>query len=177
MPPPPKLRNAFGNIRIVEVFRKAKSQHMAHAHSHIGIAGKIEVDLESKGQNSQPDHEDAAVFWKHGMDLRPQSACLIGQKDFFSQAQYKTADACGKLGQAFRPEAKLFGNIPVADNGACDQLGEHGHISAEVYDIILYRSLSAVYINGVGHGLKGVKGDSDGKGQTGERDCAAGEAV
>lgn len=110
-------------------------------------------------------------------DLRPQGAGLIGQQDLFSQAHHETADPQGKTLKAFGPGVQLRGNVLVADNGAGNELGEHGHIGSEAYDIVLDRSSPPVYIDGVGHGLERIKGDPNGKGQAQERDPASGEAV
>ena len=154
-----------------------EAQHVAHAHGHIGITGKVEIDLEGKGQDPHPYHKDAAVRRKDGRDLRPQGAGLIGQQDLFSQAHHETADPQGKTLKAFGPGVQLRGNVLVADNGAGNELGEHGHIGSEAYDIVLDRSLAPVYVDGVGHGLERIKGDPNGKGQAQERDPASGEAV
>ena len=61
---------------IIKVFRKMKAQHVAHAHGHIGITGKVEIDLEGKGQD-RPSIRIRTLrsCRKHGLvDLRPQGA-------------------------------------------------------------------------------------------------------
>ena len=101
MPPSPELRNAFGNIWIVEVFREPEAQHMAHADCHIGIAGKIKINLEGKGQNSQPYHKDAALLGQNAIDFSPEGSGLIGKKHLFSQTNDKITDTQRELFQIF----------------------------------------------------------------------------
>ena len=50
MPPAPEFRNAAGYVGIVEVFRVMEPQHPAHADGHIGIGGKIQVNVQRIGQ-------------------------------------------------------------------------------------------------------------------------------
>ena len=55
---------------------------------------------------------------------------------------------------------QLGRDIPILDDGARDELGEHDNISAEVDDVVLSLYLPAVDINGVGKGLEGIKADA-----------------
>ena len=50
MPTPPKLRNAFRDIGIIKVLKEVKAKHPPQADRHIRIAGKIEINLERKGE-------------------------------------------------------------------------------------------------------------------------------
>ena len=58
VPPPPEFRHRGGGIGIVEVFREVKAQHLPHADGHVGVAGKVEVDLEAEGRDAQPAAEN-----------------------------------------------------------------------------------------------------------------------
>lgn len=137
MPAAPELGDGLGDVGVVEVLGELEAQHPAQADGHLGITGKVEIDLEGKGQDPHPYHKDAAVRRKDGRDLRPQGAGLIGQQDLFSQAHHETADPQGKTLKAFGPGVQLRGNVLVADNGSGNELGEHGHIGSEAYDIVL----------------------------------------
>ena len=57
----------------------------------------------------------------------------------------------------------------VADDGARDELGKQGHVGAEGNGIFLHRRVLAVDVDGVAHGLEGVKADADGQGQAQRR--------
>lgn len=52
---------------------------------------------------------------------------------------------------------QLGRDIPILDDGARNELGEHDNISAEVDDVVLSLYLPTVDINGVGKGLEGIK--------------------
>ena len=165
MPAAPEFRDAFGNIRVVKIFRKGKAEHVPHADGHVRIAGKIEINLEGKGQNPHPCHSHAPLVWQNAADFRPEGAGLVGEKDFFGKPDEKAAHAEGKTIYGFRPAGQLRRNGLVADDGPGDELREHGHIGAEGDQILLNRRLAAVHVDGVGHGLKRVKGNPDGQGK------------
>ena len=46
MPTAPKLSNATGDVRKIEVFEEFEAKHGAKADGHIAVAGEIEEDLE-----------------------------------------------------------------------------------------------------------------------------------
>ena len=58
---------------------------------------------------------------------------------------------------------QLVGYVPVFDDGAGDQLGEHNHICAKVDDVALGGHIPAVDVDGVGQGLEGVEADAQGQ--------------
>ena len=54
VPSPPEFRNGAGHVWVIEVLVKVESHAAPHADSHVGIAGKIEVDLHGVRQNAYP---------------------------------------------------------------------------------------------------------------------------
>lgn len=62
-------------------------------------------------------------------------------------------------------EVNLFVQVLVLDDRTRDQLGKQGHKGAKIDDIFLYSGIPPVYVDGIAHGLKGVKGDADGQAQ------------
>ncbi len=54
-------------------------------------------------------------------------------------------------------DMQLGRDIPILDDGARDELGEHDNISAEVDDVVLSLYLPAVDINGIGKSLEGIE--------------------
>ena len=80
-------------------------------------------------------------------------------RTFFVQTEGKQGHAFLDLLQAVTMlvDVQLGRDIPILDDGARDELGEHDNISAEVDDVVLSLYLPAVDINGVGKGLEGVK--------------------
>lgn len=54
IPAAPELGYAFGDIGIIEVFYKVEAEYSAKANSHVGIAGKIKVYMQGKGNCIKP---------------------------------------------------------------------------------------------------------------------------
>ena len=72
---------------------------------------------------------------------------------------------------------QLPGHIHIADDGACDELGEQRHIRAEGNGVSLGRDAAPVYIHGVAQALKGIKADADGQRQLQQGHAQAGDGV
>ncbi len=60
---------------------------------------------------------------------------------------------------------ELLVHILVFDDGARDQLREHGDIGAEGDDVLLHVRVSPVDVDKVTHRLEGVERYADGQGQ------------
>ena len=45
MPAAPKILNGFGDIRVAEIFGKINAKNSPETDRHIGIAGKIKINL------------------------------------------------------------------------------------------------------------------------------------
>ena len=170
MPPPPKFRYGGGGIGTSKVFREMEAQHPAHADSHIGVAGKIKVNLKAIGRDTQP----AAESCQHPGGLRrqlcvPQGTDAVGQQDLFRKAYRKAARTGGKVRRGVHPLLQLRRHLPIADDRPRHQLREHGDVSPEGHNIPLGGRVLPVDINGIAHGLKGKKGNADGQGQSQRR--------
>ena len=55
---------------------------------------------------------------------------------------------------------ETVGDIPVLDDGAGDELGEHDDVSTEINDVMLCFHIPAVDVDGVGKCLEGVEADA-----------------
>ena len=176
VPPPPELRDGGGSIGIVKVLREVEAQHLTHADGHIGIAGKIKVDLEAVGRDAQPAAEGRQGPGGLGRQLRvPQGADAVGQQHLFCKAHGEPLGPGSKFIHRVGPVVQLRRHIPVPDDGPRHQLGEHGHVSAEGHHIPLGGGVLPVDINGVAHGLESEKGDADGQGQSQGRNGDTGD--
>ena len=56
---------------------------------------------------------------------------------------------------------KLYVDIVVAYDRACNQLRKHGDVQRQRKQIVLRRNLSAVYVNDIAERLKRVKRNAD----------------
>ena len=163
MPAAPELRDAFGDIRVIEVLQKLESKHLAKTDGHIGVAGKIKVNLEGKSQYAQPSGQNTHFGYFHSGNLRPKQSDIIGEKNLFSKSCDKPADAFSKEISIFPAAVELFGHSRITDNRSRNQLGEKSDISAEADDVFLHLGVSTIYVNSVGHCLEGIKRNPDRK--------------
>ena len=122
MPALPEIGNTVGQKRIVEVLQKAEPQHPSKADGHVGIAGKVEIDLETVGDDTQPCRQH------RGSSLRgcclPQKADVICQQHLFSDAAGEALHSLGKEVSGAFPVLQLVRYRLVADDGARNQLRE-----------------------------------------------------
>ena len=177
MPPPPVFGNAAGKIRVVEIFQEFKAQHPSQADGHIGVAGKIKVDLKGKGNSAQPGGQRGQAFPRQGGHGIPQQAHLVGQQHLFAQPHRKAVDAAGKKPGAFLPADQLPLHCFVLHNRPGDQLREQRDIGAEGNGVFLRCHRPAVNIDDVAERLEGVKADADGQCQFQQGQVAAGQGV
>ena len=61
MPTAPEFGNGLGHIGMVEVFDKVEAKYPTQADGHIAVAGKIEVDIQGKGDGIHPVKQHALV--------------------------------------------------------------------------------------------------------------------
>ena len=122
MPAPPEIGNTVGKKRIVEVLQKAEPQHPSKADGHVGIAGKVEIYLETVGDDTQPCRQH------RGSSLRgcrlPQKTDVICQQHLFSDAAGEAFHTIGKEVSGAVPVLQLVRYRLVADDGARNQLRE-----------------------------------------------------
>ena len=55
VPPSPEFGNGFCRIRQTEVLHERKAEDFPETDCHVGVAGKIEVDLEHVGEHAEQD--------------------------------------------------------------------------------------------------------------------------
>ena len=177
MPPPPVFGNAAAQVRVIKVFQELKAQHFSQPNGHIGVTGKVEVNLEGKRNGSQPGRPGGKAGSRQRRDGIPQGAHLVGNQHFFAQTNGKSANACGKLRCGFPAMRKLLFHRFILHNGAGNQLREQRNVGAEGDGVFLRRHSPPVHINDITQRLEGVKADADGQGQLQQRYLAAGHMV
>ena len=65
VPAPPELSDGAGDIGEVEVLGEIEAQHLAHTDGHHGVTGKIKVELERIGDDTQPDQRRGRIGKAH----------------------------------------------------------------------------------------------------------------
>ena len=155
MPALPEICDAVRDKRIVEVFREVEAQHAAEADRHIGITGKVEVDLESVSNRAQPSGEHSRCGLCGG--YFPEKADVVGEQDLLGETADEAACAFRKQIRRVIAVFQFFGNALIADDGTGNQLREERDVGSEVQQIFLCVDFTAVDINRVAHRLKGIK--------------------
>ena len=92
-----------------------------------------------------------------------QSAPMAyGQQDFLCQAEGEQGHAVLDLLELIAAfvDVETVGDVPVLDDGAGDELGEHDDVSTEINDVMLRFHIPAVDVDGVGKCLEGVEADA-----------------
>ena len=140
-----------------------EAQAASYADGHIGVARKVEINLECEGDDSYPCASGRegiqAVFKECIGDFRE----LVGEDYFLSQADQEAERAVGYVGGVGAAVVDFAGDCIVAHDGSGNQLWEHGDIEQQVGVALLGRSLKAVDIDQVGDRLEYVETDADRK--------------
>lgn len=174
---PPEIRDAGGGVGIAEVFREVETKHPAEADRHIGIAGKIEIDLEGERRKADPGGENRKLSGLQPRNRLPDLPCRVREQHLFGQAHGKAADARSKVGKGLLPVLQLAGYGLHSDDRPGDELGEQGNIGAEIENAALHLHLSPVQIDDVGEGLEGIKRYADRQRHLQQREPRPGHAV
>ena len=170
VPATPELCDAGGQIGIIEILQEPETQNPAQADGHVGITGEVKINLQAESKGIYPG-EGHGFLTGVPVDFR-QQAQLVGQEHLFAQAQQKPADAMGRIFPGGLPVIQLRGDVRIPDDGAGDELGEHGNVGTEGNQAPLGRHRTPVHIHAIAHALEEVKADADRQGQGNE---AAGE--
>ena len=137
MPAPPELGDGTRGVRVVEVFGELESHDAAQADGHVGITGKVEINLEGISQGDQPGGgavEGGEAGGKVGsiqyaIHIGPHD---IGDEDLLAQTDYKAIEPLKPVGIARFTVADLVGHLVVTNDGAGDELRKHGDVEHEV---------------------------------------------
>ena len=124
MPAPPEIRDAGGGVGIAEVFREVETKHPAEADRHIGIAGKIEIDLEGERRKADPGGENRQAFRSPAPKPSARSPpAVFASSTFLARPTVKPADARSKVGKGLLPVLQLAGYGLHSDDRPGDELG------------------------------------------------------
>ena len=161
VPAPPELADAAGNEGRVEILQEAEAQHAAQADGHVGIAGKIEIQLQEEQCRRQPAGKEGHLR-RQGQGLQHLPA-QVRQQHLFPEAQGEAEEALPQALLRHLPMRDGLRHVAVADDGAGDELGEQGHIQQQPQGVPLQGRLAPVHVHGIGDDLEGIEGDADGE--------------
>ena len=155
VPAPPELGDAAGDIGIVEVFKKVEAEHPAKADGHVGIGGKVEINLKRVGDGAEPRKgHRGGDGGKGGVgDLRDS----VGEQHFLGKAEEKAHRARGEFGNGLVPLVDLVCDRGVAHDGTGDELGEKRDIECELERVSLHGGVIAENVDHIAETLEGKK--------------------
>ena len=162
MPSAPKLGNGFWYIRIIEIFKKFKAEHLSESDRHLAVAREVKKNLQGISECTEPrwwDRADLAVKNSVGNDCG-----IICNKPLFYKSYHKTVNAVGELIEILMPFLYLIGNGLITYYRSRNELGKEGNIQRNVARIFLYIAVAAVNINNIRHCLKRKKRNTYGQG-------------
>ena len=144
-----------------------ESQHTPDTDGHIGIPGKVKVNLERVGQQTNPRlraGEGLQVTAHIDIGILPHH---IGNEHLFGQPDHKAVEAQYAVRPIGFPGNQLRCNGIEPDNGSCNELGKHDYVEDEICGTLQRRGHPAVDIHAIGEALEGVKGYTNGQGDGG----------
>ena len=162
MPSSPKFGNAFGDIGIVEVFKKFKAEDLTETDRHIAVTREVEVDAEHIGDGVDPEEKDGFIV-AILIEGEAEFAHLVGNEDLFAKTDDETADTERDLFNAVRSADKLFRDITVTNDRSCNELREERNVGCKIDIIFLRGNVAAINVNVIAEDLKKIEADTDGK--------------
>ena len=137
-----------------------EAEDLTKTDGHIRVAGEVEIDIQRNGNAVHPVEKDG--LFVSGVDQLAEIVHGVCDQHLFGKTQNKAARALACHGEAVGAVLQLSGNVCVADDRTCDELGEHGNVSRQIDGVFLCL-LTAVNVNHVADDLEGVEADTDGK--------------
>ena len=166
MPSAPEFSHGQRQIGMGEVVRQGKAHQLSQAFCHQRITVKVKVNLQAEGDDSHPCQGSGNAFEADGFYLTPEPPHLIGKQNLKSKSQSKLPQSFFKIWKIAGTAVKLLTDGIVGDNRTGNQLGEHGNIHSVINKGRLVGGILSVNVCQIGNRLKGIKADSNRKGQT-----------
>ena len=176
MPPPPELRSRAGYVGIVEVFEIVQPDHLSHADGHIGIGGKIEIDLERIRNYADPERKrrrvgkrrkvfrqlrgrtDGGVREQKRIGKRTAGIC---EHRFLCKANGKARTAARTVGRLVAAIEEFLRDGLVPDDGTGDALVEERGVEQHMPVFILRLGVAAVHIHNIAQKLERVERNAE----------------
>ncbi len=150
VPASPEFRDAFGFVRVFEVFCEMKTEEFAEPDRHIGVAAEIKIDLEGKADRTEPGRQHGHVRSAYAVaDFLPKCADGVGEDYLFSETDHKPVQSAVAHEKGVLSCCYLVLNGFVTYYRAGDQLREQAYIGCKMQDVFLRFDLAAINIDSV----------------------------
>ena len=163
MPAAPKLGNALGKVGAVEVAHQTDAEKLGRAHSHVGIAREIAVNLKGKAENAHPKVGGGNGVGV-GKDIVGDGGAIVGDEHLFQQSPQDEPHAVdGHRTAEFLLDCELGEELCGPLDRACDELREKADEGKKARGAALGRQAAAIDVYDVARNLKGVETDAHGE--------------
>ena len=99
MPAAPKFRDRFRNIRIIKILNISEAKHVTKPNRHIGVSGKIKIDLKRISEDTQPCAEHRGFRQIPADQARCNLTRNIGEQHLLAEPVTKRVMTFGKAGK------------------------------------------------------------------------------
>src|SRR5258708_32917131 len=105
-----------------------KAQQLRHSDGHVGIAGKVEVNLHSESEHSAPGGPYSRVLGDVAEIVVSQARKWVGESHLLGEPQREQKQAARHILAARRtPVEQIAKEIPGANDGSGHQLREEAN--------------------------------------------------
>ena len=160
VPPTPEVGNRPTAIGMIKVLIEVEAHTAAHTNGHIGVARKVEVNLQRIGQYTNPRTRRREAVYAAEKELVGQLRELVGDDDLLAQANKEAKDSIGNILRRSLTLVDLTRDGIVAHDRACHELREHRNIEQQITKMALHGGLTTVDIDKVGYRLEGVEANT-----------------
>lgn len=161
VPTAPEVRDAARHVRMAEVCRHVKAQHLPQPDSHHGIPAEVKVELHGVGKGAKPCERRGDALVADGADLVPQSADAVCDDDLVAETYDECLETVVKAVHGDRPFFQLIADVGVDDDRSGDQLWEHAQVRAEIDKGSVRFRPPEIHVNDVGRDLECVETDPE----------------
>ena len=170
MPAPPELARRARQIRIPEVLAVGEPEHAPESDRHIGIGGKVKVQLKGKEQSRDPRAGKRVRLRADGAFLE-RLAADVRDQDLLRESDEKPLHARAEVhGRRFALRKRLF-HVGILHDRTRDQLREAAHVQKQAEEPLLRFHAAAVHVDRVGQNLERIERDADRKPRGAERNA------
>ena len=158
VPTVPKSLYAVGVVRMVEILAEAIAHQTGQTSRNGTVPRKIEVNLQGKSHQDHPPVPRGRVIVVIAKSHIHNRGQIVGKDHFLKKTISHEAQAIPNPHPRHRTVFReLVEQVFGPHNGPCHQLGEQRAVSEKMPNVAGRAQFSSVDINGITHGLEGVK--------------------
>ena len=162
VPAPPEFPDGLRGVGKIKIFEEGKAEHFSEADRHVGIAGKIEINLQRVANDAKPRRGQRKFRRRQGENLVRRKRHGIGDDHFLARPPAEPPDPLSKHRAAELAAQQLRGDGVPAQDRPGHQLRKKENVERHIRGILCRRPFAPVNINHIRERVKREKRDSDG---------------